>query len=920
MQTATNKQTGERFYLEGDQWVPLKTATNQDTGEQFGLIDNQWVPLASPPPDQPEEEKGLIDSAFEAVSDVADAASEMYAVDKAKSAIGNFVSSVLPDQVKLSLLGIDPLDYTNEDNQFDKESILRLEADVEAGILDAKEEFLGYRGIKPETELGRMAGESLESVISEGPLAFVGAKGVTSGLAELLHSYTATLFGRAGAELTAEGVELLGGGETAQRVAGAIGGITAGASTIPGRAALGGTVKAASEGLARRKEINKDLDTATDYVASASVRRVIDKATEADPNIDAVVKATKDLEDAVPGLAIPPITALADNPIYKKNIEYLLRTNPEFYAKAKASLDDAVKAIDARKEKLFGTTGPEADAAIRRRLPRDYTAILSGANKRKNALAREIDKLSDTVRTSNDFVDIGKRAGELIEAKRKAVSAKIKPQYQTLFKNAEEKGVVFPAESVGEIHRAYRALRNQDVFASFPELGKKLEANWAPQKTEVSPGILPGQQRVATVDRYNAVSLSEMDSFKRELNRAIRKSGDDAELRILQSLKDTFRGELDKMAGDFGKKYRDLDLAFYKELGVPLNKAEMRQFDAAKFDSQVGSYLAKPEQAREFVSFVGPAGAPVVRDAVFLKMSGPGLQGGGVFTKGALDPTKLAAFINKNKKLIDTVPGLRGELTDARNLVNKLTQTKARIDSEYNIKVRELTDGFYQAFEQKGLSQVASNILQSNKESARYLKQIKNFDPETSRMVRQGVRAALLERGVASSKTMVDFIREHETVFTDWFGPRYLKNVEAIGAASDLVSKVDIENMRFAIDVKEGDQLLDTVGISGPQLQSVVRDRISGGLTKLAIIGSKVSATQAAAKRDGKMMDLLLNPGALEAIKNQVGATKGKVVDDKVLAEMAQIFNNAVYKGLYFASQSEQEVAEERRLEAANSN
>jgi len=46
-QTATNPDTGERFALIDNEWVPFsKTASNPDTGEKFGLIKNEWMPLA----------------------------------------------------------------------------------------------------------------------------------------------------------------------------------------------------------------------------------------------------------------------------------------------------------------------------------------------------------------------------------------------------------------------------------------------------------------------------------------------------------------------------------------------------------------------------------------------------------------------------------------------------------------------------------------------------------------------------------------------------------------------------------------------------------------------------------------------------------------------------------------------------------
>lgn len=50
LQTATNPDTGERFALVNNEWVPFsKTASNPDTGEKFGLIKNEWMPLTVKP-------------------------------------------------------------------------------------------------------------------------------------------------------------------------------------------------------------------------------------------------------------------------------------------------------------------------------------------------------------------------------------------------------------------------------------------------------------------------------------------------------------------------------------------------------------------------------------------------------------------------------------------------------------------------------------------------------------------------------------------------------------------------------------------------------------------------------------------------------------------------------------------------------
>lgn len=45
MQTATNQQTGQRYYLdpETNEWTEMQTATVQRTGQKFGLIGGNWV-------------------------------------------------------------------------------------------------------------------------------------------------------------------------------------------------------------------------------------------------------------------------------------------------------------------------------------------------------------------------------------------------------------------------------------------------------------------------------------------------------------------------------------------------------------------------------------------------------------------------------------------------------------------------------------------------------------------------------------------------------------------------------------------------------------------------------------------------------------------------------------------------------------
>jgi len=826
--------------------------------------------------------------------------SSNYYIDKAKSGAADLVFSVIPEQVLDNLIGVDQFssEYWLEDGGFDRK---RFDRDRQVAIENAKEEFFGYKGIKPASELERYLGTGVESVTAEGPLAFLGAKKASGAITEVLHSYAANVLGQFGAETAATVTAELGGGETAQQLAASAGGLALGGLTIPGRTMGAAAIETGKKALSERKRVNQSIDTATEYAASSEVKQLIDKATKIQPDLDDVLKATVDLQSEVPDLIVPPVAALADNPIYRKNTEYLLRTNPEFYAKAKESLSNAKTAIDARKEALFGTAGPQADAKLKAALPTNYDRDIRVAKKRINAIDSQLEKVTNSVRTSVDYIDVGKRTDNLMRAKEAGVRAKLGPKYDKVLKDADTAGVVFPASSVAKVHQMYKGLRSEDLFASFPNLASKLNKKWSPKKVEPSPIIIPGVTPPKMKREYKSVPLTEMDSLKRELNKAIRKVKDSTQKRVLTNLKASLTDEIAKLPEEFSEAYKAIDLEFYRELGIPKNKAEIDQLDSAKFMSQAGSYLSKPEQAQEFLGFVGDAGIPVVRDAILIKMQGGGLVGGGVYTNGLVDPRKLAGFVNQNRTLINTVPGLQDELLNTTKLVNNLTSVKGRLESEYNAKAKELGEGFYEAFNQKGISTVTSEILGSAVGSQKYLKDIKNFEPETAKMAKQAVRAGLIEKAMGSPNTStIDFIKENQRAFAEWFGPTYAKDVDAIAQASDLINKIDIDKMKFALDYKNQDMLFEKAGISGPQLQSVLRDRISNGLTKLAIIGSKISTSSVSAKRDSKVMELLLNPESLKTIRESVQQEKIKVLDPKTVAKIAQAVNNAVYRGLYF--------------------
>ena len=61
MKTATNPQTGQRVYWDGEQWLPLKTATNAQTGEVIGIVGGETFTVTPPRPREPESMRGMVE-------------------------------------------------------------------------------------------------------------------------------------------------------------------------------------------------------------------------------------------------------------------------------------------------------------------------------------------------------------------------------------------------------------------------------------------------------------------------------------------------------------------------------------------------------------------------------------------------------------------------------------------------------------------------------------------------------------------------------------------------------------------------------------------------------------------------------------------------------------------------------------------
>jgi hypothetical protein len=794
---------------------------------------------------------------------------EGFYIDQLKSGAADFVFGLLPD----NLFGVDGLDKKYFDEETGEYNRDLYDSDLAIAKNQAKREFFDYKGIKPKDSFERYVGAGIRGTVSEGPLAIIGAKGVPSAAIELAHTFAATTAGAIGGETAAEVAKNLGADEGTQNAFRAAGGIIGGTTVGLARTPFTAGTQAVTKGMAERKKIVESADKASDFLAKSDLDGIIKNATAAQPDLDLVIGRVVELQDKVPGLVVPPAAALASNPIVIKNMDRLLRTKPEFLADMRKSVTDAATAIQKRKEQKFGPAGEVLDLKLRKAIADDSGVNLNNANKKIAAIDKQIDARARQLESKNDPFAVGESVKNLMKAQEQAVRQKLSPRYEQVLRKAETDGIELPTSSVRNIYNAVRVQKLEDLFGVEPALSKNIRNNWFPKKEVFeSPVLLAGgvKQKPKVIETFRPASVRDLDSLKRNLNSAIRKTKNPDSKTKLYGLKNQLQKEIDTLPESFSKAYRDVDSQFYKELGIPKDKEGLKQLDAARFATNAGTWLAKPEQARDFLSFVGDAGVPVVRDAILLKM-----ENARVFENGVFDGRRFDRFLRQNERLINTVPGLRRELETQGSGILDMMELRARLDNDFNIKSRELTEGFIQGIENRRFSVVIDDILKNPKMSSKYLDDVKNFSPETSKMLKQGVRAGLLEKAVQSDKTMLEFISDNSNVFKQWFGPRYIEDVKDISEASDLLNRINLE-ARFAIDMKNEDAMKAATRMSAPEWVSLIRDRITSLTTKVAIASSKITTRQAEAKRDDSLMQMLLNPEKLSQVKKAAEASKAK--------------------------------------------
>lgn len=746
------------------------------------------------------------------------------------------------------------------------------------------------------------------------PMSLVGGVGskivkpITAGLEAALGTFTGTLGGEA-ASGTAVALGAEEGGQldqSARVIGGGLGGsLTALSASSAIRAATAGGQALFNVKDKLASKVGTAVNEGETYIATSQVSNFINDALKSDPKtVDKLAHVEAVLQE-FPDLNVGPWIAMTDNPVFKDNLNYLLRSNPAFHGTLKTQIADAEAVVQSRKEALFKKDGFEAEAAIFKQLEiglKGAQAIIHNVDKALMAVSKPISPTQ--VRTPHE---LGNIVVKLVERKKKAVRTQMKPMYDNLFKTAEADGIVFRPDQTEALH-TFATKEVKELFGLMPAKYSEAIKKWKPTPARDAKGKVIRGLDDKPVMEYPEASLRQLDSFKRGINEGLRNKNITGDSRArLENMKTQLDAQLADM-GDFGAKYKGLDFEYWSRLGVPLSKEGIKQLSTKKFADQVAPLLSRPAQAKEFLDMVGKAGKPVVRAATLSELSKRVYDA----KTGELDILALDTFRESpaNREILE-MSGLGTEFADMSTLVKTLDEERASVATKYIAGSLGHTRQLFGRMGEQGLDGVINDLITSPAKTQGHLEFIKGLAPESQDIIMTGLRAELSTHAINSGQGALSFIKTNQRTFDTVFGKGMYDDLKSLADIQDLLGGLPLDTIKVAgKHVRMQDFLKRKTGVPLSQVSSIARDRIMSGFQKIFVLTNKMNSARVDAKEEQMLIELFTKKGSLQEIRKAGEALKLNVNKPEALRAFADSINKSISRGAYMGT----EAAEEENL------
>lgn len=625
-------------------------------------------------------------------------------------------------------------------------------------------------------------------------------------------------------------------------------------------------------------------------------------AIESNPNLIPDVLRANEIE-GMTGIDLPTLARSNGDTTISGYLQGQMERaeNAEFIASIKQQYEAAEQQLKTFRNGVAPTMA-EVDDLVRTRAARMKASneqIMRSTKERIESRQQTINMMTDKIQEASSLTnvegktDIGERLTNLIKSKEATIRSTLSPQYDKLIESATQAGIKLPGESAKALADYARDEMNADVFSKFPSLFSDIKRVFKPKSAAVSKEMSAkykfAKQPVDVA--YRDIPLNQLDSLKRNVNKAIRDSSDPNQLRILGELKTQVNKAIDTVDPSFSDPYRALDIEYAKQLGIPFSENGVVQVNRAKFvENAVNSMTKTASGLKQVLGVIGdnPKGRQVVEDAFLYDI----MNNRSIINTntGEVNPAQLRRYMAANKEKFDLIPDVKAKLEQTmkstENMINSRNMLIQRNKEDVELYVKDVLGEAYSA--NGGLYGTVQKAMTNPEQMDVLLSRINN-----DKTAQDAVKGALLDNlmGISAANRMNVFESPPVSVATAKVFKGSFEPIRALLEAS-----VRLEQNPFKYNIRTGQSKTmfeKATGSKAEQTAGELRNQVLSAHRVLINHVSRFFQNKSTRAEAEAVKEFLLDSKALQKAAEMEREFDDNGVSDKFVSLGKQVFKNS---------------------------
>jgi len=570
--------------------------------------------------------------------------------------------------------------------------------------------------------------------------------------------------------------------------------------------------------------------------------------------------------------------------------------NAGFTAAMRQQYETAEKQLTAFKQGKAPTM-QEVDALVKQRAAAvkvkneqfeiDFAARNAEAEKTVATLTDNIVEASSQLQVTGAS-DMGTRFTNMVKAKEATIRKSLSPLYKKVLESAETAGIKLPKENAQALVAFVNDEANKDVFSKFPALYRQIKTKWqapTPVSSRIQTKYRIAKQPANAV--ANDVSVNDLDSLKRNVNKAINDTDDKDQLRMLFELKREVNKAIDSVDPAFSVPYKAIDQRYAQELGIPFNEQGILQVSRAKFvENTVPTLTSKTSSLKQALAVIGddPDGIRLVEDAFITAIA----NNRAIVNTNTLEinPQQLKRWMVANKEKLDLVPSIQKRLDDLATGVTKIGDERTAIlAAAKQDKVTYLADVLGEAFNTSGSIQGYINNVMKN--PAKLDDMLARIDGDQT--ATDAVKATMLDILTSGGPNPLQWFDANIPAMAKVFGGDSIPALRYAVEASERLA-TNPATLKINPSTTGKSEFEEMTGSKFSQVIGELRNQI---ITKIRVVintGSRYLQGKAARSEAEAMQDFLLDPDSLIKYGELVAEVETKGMTDRAIGIAKELF------------------------------